>query len=81
MDFYLDLWLKQPEKASILTDILFFLLLAGVLVCFILIRWRRACRKGQDKEKALDEVLTELADEPTRNLAELLDNIKKDFRK
>lgn len=81
MDFYLDLWLKQPEKASILTDILFFLLLAGVLVCFILIRWRRACWKGQDKEKALDEVLTELADEPTRNLAELLDNIKKDFRK
>ena len=76
MDWYLDLWTKQPMKASVLMEILLLLIVAGILTCFILIRWRRKC-----KEKALDEVLTELVDEPVQSLTELRDNIRKDFRK
>ena len=56
-------------------------MVVGILTCFILIRWRRACRKGKDREQALDEVLTELVDEPVQSLTELRDNIRKDFRK
>ena len=70
MDWYLDLWMEQPMKASVLIEILLLLMVVGILTCFILIRWRRACRKGKDREQALDEVLTELRD-----------NIRKDFRK
>ena len=81
MDWYLDLWTKQPMKASVLMEILLLLIVAGILTCFILIRWRRVCRKGKDREQALDEVLTELVDEPVQNLTELRDNIRKDFRK
>ncbi len=81
MDWYLDLWMKQPMKASVLMEILLLLIVAGILTCFILIRWRRACRKGKDREQALDEVLTELVDEPVQNLTELRNNIRKDFRK
>lgn len=81
MDWYLDLWTKQPMKASVLMEILLLLIVAGILTCFILIRWRRACRKGKDREQALDEVLTELVDEPVQNLTELRNNIRKDFRK
>ena len=81
MDWYLDLWMKQPMKASVLMEILLLLIVAGILTCFILIRWRRACRKGKDREQALDEVLTELVDEPVQNLTEMRDNIRKDFRK
>ena len=40
------------------------------------------CKKEEkDKEKALDEVLTELVDEPVQSLTELRNNIRKDFRK
>lgn len=81
MDWYLDLWMEQPRKASVLMEILLLLIVAGILTCFILIRWRRACRKGKDREQALDEVLTELVDEPVQNLTELRNNIRKDFRK
>lgn len=81
MDWYLDLWMKQPMKASVLMEILLLLIVAGVLTSFILIRWRRACRKGKDREQALDEVLTELVDEPVQSLTELRNNIRKDFRK
>lgn len=81
MDWYLDLWMEQPMKASVLIEILLLLMVVGILTCFILIRWRRACRKGKDREQALDEVLTELVDEPVQNLTELRDNIRKDFRK
>lgn len=81
MDWYLDLWMEQPMKASVLMEILLLLMVVGILTCFILIRWRRACRKGKDREQALDEVLTELVDEPVQSLTELLDNIRKDFRK
>ncbi len=83
MDWYLDLWMEQPMKASVLMEILLLLMVVGILTCFILIRWRRACRKGKDKDKeqALDEVLTELVDEPVQSLTELRDNIRKDFRK
>ena len=81
MDWYLDLWTKQPMKASVLMEILLLLIVAGILTCFILIRWRRVCRKGKDREQALDEVLTELVDEPVQNLTELRNNIRKDFRK
>lgn len=81
MDWYLDLWMEQPMKASVLIEILLLLIVAGILTCFILIRWRRACRKGKDREQALDEVLTELVDEPVQNLTELRNNIRKDFRK
>ena len=59
MDWYLDLWTKQPMKASVLMEILLLLIVAGILTCFILIRWRRKCKEEKDKEKALDEVLTE----------------------
>lgn len=79
MDWYLDLWMKQPMKASVLMEILLLLIVAGILTCFILIRWRRKCK--EEKEKALDEVLTELVDEPVQSLTELRDNIRKDFRK
>ena len=79
MDWYLDLWTKQPMKASVLMEILLLLIVAGILTCFILIRWRRKCKEEKDKEKALDEVLTEL--EPVQSLTELRDNIRKDFRK
>ena len=71
MDWYLDLWTKQPMKASVLMEILLLLIVAGILTCFILIRWRRVCRKGKDREQALDEVLTELVDEPVQNLTEV----------
>ena len=81
MDWYLDLWMEQPMKASVLMEILLLLMVVGILTCSILIRWRRACRKGKDKEQALDEVLTELVDEPVQSLTELRDNIRKDFRK
>ena len=81
MDWYLDLWMEQPRKSAILMEILLLLIVAGILTCFILIRWRRACRKGKDREQALDEVLTELVDEPVQNLTELRNNIRKDFRK
>ena len=81
MDWYLDLWMKQPMKAAILMEILLLRIVAGILTCFILIRWRRACRKGKDREQALDEVLTELVDEPVQSLTELRNNIRKDFRK
>ena len=81
MDWYLDLWMKQPRKAAVLMEILLLLMVVGILTCFILIRWRRACRKGKDREQALDEVLTELVDEPVQSLTELRDNIGKDFRK
>ena len=81
MDWYLDLWMKQPMKASVLMEILLLLIVTGILTCFILIRWRRVCRKGKDREQALDEVLTELVDEPVQNLTELRNNIRKDFRK
>ena len=81
MDWYLDLWTKQPMKASGLMEILLLLIVAGILTCFILIRWRRKCKEEKDKEKALDEVLTELVDEPVQSLTELRDNIRKDFRK
>ena len=46
----LDLWTKQPMKASVLMEIL-LLLIAGILTCFILIRWRRKCKEEKDKEK------------------------------
>ena len=81
MDWYLDLWMEQPMKASVLIEILLLLMVVGILTCFILSRWRRACRKGKDREQALDEVLTELVDEPVQSLTELRDNIRKDFRK
>ena len=81
MDWYLDLWMEQPMKASVLIEILLLLMVVGILTCFILIRWRRACRKGKDREQALDEVLTEFVDDPVQNLTELRDNIRKDFRK
>ena len=81
MDWYLDLWMKQPRKAAVLMEILLLLMVVGILTCFILIQWRRACRKGKDREQALDEVLTELVDEPVQSLTELRDNIRKDFRK
>ena len=81
MDWYLDLWTKQPMKASVLMEILLLLIVAGILTCFILIRWRRKCNEEKDKEKALHEVLTELVDEPVQSLTELRDNIRKDFRK
>ncbi len=81
MDWYLDLWMEQPRKASVLMDILLLLIVAGILTCFILIRWHRKCKEEKDKEKALDEVLTELVDEPVQSLTELRDNIRKDFRK
>ena len=81
MDWYLDLWMEQPMKASVLIEILLLLMVVGILTCFILIRWRRACRKGKDREQALDEVLTALVDEPVQRLIELRDNIRKDFRK
>ena len=81
MDWYLDLWTKQPMKASVLMEILLLLIVAGILTCFILIRWRRKCKEEKDKEKARDEVLTELVDEPVQSLTELRDNIRKDFRK
>ena len=81
MDWYLDLWMEQPMKASVLMEILLLLVVVGILTCFILIRWRRACRTGKDKEQAVDEVLTELVDEPVQSLTELRDNIRKDFRK
>ena len=68
MDWYLDLWTKQPMKASVLMEILLLLIVAGILTCFILIRWRRKCKEEKDKEKALDEVLTELVDEPVQSL-------------
>ena len=76
MDWYLDLWTKQPMKASVLMEILLLLIVAGILI-----RWRRKCKEEKDKEKALDEVLTELVDEPVQSLTELRDNIRKDFRK
>lgn len=81
MDWYLDLWMKQPRKAAVLMEILLLLMVVGILTCFILIRWRRKCKEEEDKEKALDEVLTELVDEPVQSLTELRDNIRKDFRK
>lgn len=81
MDWYLDLWTKQPMKASVLMEILLLLIVAGILTCFILIRWRRKYKEEKDKEKALDEVLTELVDEPVQSLTEMRDNIRKDFRK
>ena len=81
MDWYLDLWMKQPMKASVLMEILLLLIVAGILTCFILIRWRTKCKEEKDKEKALDEVLTELVDEPVQSLTELRNNIRKDFRK
>lgn len=81
MDWYLDLWMKQPRKAAVLMEILLLLMVVGILTCFILIRWRRACRKGKDREQALDEVLTEFVDEPVQSLTELRNNIRKDFRK
>ena len=81
MDWYLDLWTKQPMKASVLMEILLLLIVAGILTCFILIRWRRKCKEEKDTEKALDEVLTELVDEPVQSLTELRNNIRKDFRK
>lgn len=81
MDWYLDLWMKQPMKASVFMEILLLLIVAGILTCFILMRWRRKCKEGKEKEKALDEVLTELAYEPIQNLTELRDNIRKDLRK
>ena len=81
MDWYLDLWMKQPMKASVLMEILLLLIVAGILTCFILIRWRGKCKEEKDKEKALDEVLTELVDEPVQSLTELRNNIRKDFRK
>ena len=81
MDWYLDLWTKQPMKASVLMEILLLLIVAGILTCFILIRWRRKCKEEKDKEKASDEVLTELVDEPVQSLTELRNNIRKDFRK
>ncbi len=81
MDWYLDLWTKQPMKASVLMEILLLLIVAGILTCFILIRWRRKCKEEKYKEKALDEVLTELVDEPVQSLTEMRDNIRKDFRK
>ncbi len=81
MDWYLDLWMKQPRKAAVLMEILLLLMVVGILTCFILIRWRGACRKAKDREQALDEVLTELVDEPVQSLTELRDNIRKDFRK
>ena len=81
MDWYLDLWMKQPRKAAALLEILLLLIMAGILTCFILIRWRRACRMGKDREQALDEVLTEFVDEPMQSLTELRDNIRKDFRR
>ena len=81
MDWYLDLWMKQPMKASVLMEILLLLIVAGILTCFILIRWRRKCKEEIDKEKALDEVLTELVDEPVQSLTELRNSIRKDFRK
>ena len=81
MDWYLDLWKEQPMKASVLIEILLLLMVVGILTCFILIRWRRAYRKGKDREQALDEVLSELVDEPVQSLTELRDNIRKDFRK
>ena len=81
MDWYLDLWTKQPMKASVLMEILLLLIVAGILTCFILIRWRRKCKEEKDKEKALGEVLTELVDEPVQSMTELRNNIRKDFRK
>ena len=51
MDWYLDLWMKQPMKASVLMEILLLLIVAGILTCFILIRWRRKCKEEKDKEK------------------------------
>lgn len=81
MNWYLDLWMEQPRKASVLMDILLLLIVAGILTCFILIRWRRKCKEEKDEEKALDEVLTEFVDEPVQSLTELRDNIRKDFRK
>ena len=45
MDWYLDLWTKQPMKASVLMEILLLLIVAGILTCFILIRWRRKCKE------------------------------------
>ncbi len=81
MDWYLDLWMKQPMKASVLMEILLLLIVAGILTCFILIRWRRKCKEEKGKEKALDGVLTELVDEPVQSLTELRNNIRKDFRK
>ena len=50
MDWYLDLWTKQPMKASVLMEILLLLIVAGILTCFILIRWRRKCKEEKDKE-------------------------------
>lgn len=38
-------------------------------------------QRRKRQEKALDEVLTELVDEPVQSLTELRDNIRKDFRK
>lgn len=31
MDWYLDLWMKQPMKASVLMEILLLLIVAGIL--------------------------------------------------
>ena len=81
MDWYLDLWMEQPMKASVHIEILLLLMVVGILTCFTLVRWRRACRKGKDREQALEEVLTELVDVPVQSLTELRDNIRKDFRK
>lgn len=81
MDLYLDLWMEQPVKASILMGILLLLIGAGILTGVILFRWHRACKEERNKEKALDYVLMELIHEPIQNLKEFRDNIKKDFKK
>lgn len=55
MDWYLDLWMKQPMKASVLMEILLLLIVAGILTCFILIRWLQEMqrRKRQRKRKGI----------------------------
>lgn len=73
--------MEHPEMVSIIMDILFFLILAGVLIGVILFRWYKASENEEDKEKALDHVLWDLIHEPIWNLKEFRDNIKKDFKK
>lgn len=81
MDLYLDLWIEHPVMASIIMDILLLLAGVGILICVILVRWQKASKEQDNKDKALDQVMWDFVHEPIQNLKEFKNNIKKDFKK